>query len=914
MEELLLSARLVTLTGVGGSGKTRLAAEVAARCATRFEAAAWVDLASLSNPALVAEVVAEALGYREEGGRSAVATMVTRLCERATFLILDNCEHLVDACAALADSLLKGCPRVRLLTTSREALGVSGEQAWLVPPLSLPGPTSTAATVLASEAGQLFSMRARASLPSFSVDDSNAEAVAQICRRLDGIPLALELAAARVRVLAPRQIAGRLDEAFTVLAGLGRSVTARHRTLREAIDWSHALLNEAEARLFRRLAVFAGGFSLDAVEALCADDGLDLLSALVDKSLVVMEATGGESRYRLLETLRQYALEKLVDALEETETRRWHALFFTDLVAAREKDTFGGAGDPEWGARLAAEEGNLRAAGDWAERAGSHSTLLRLCAALHWHWYARGHFREGWDRLQAALAHAADVRPLDAGKAHAAAATTAFFLGKLDQIVPHAERAVALLREDPDPWHLTYAVSTLGLGFALTNPEAAEPWLTEAAALAHAHAPRSVLLAFALYWQGRHALERGDLDRAERVLSEGHALGRALGHPPAIAHPLATLGTLLIERGALDTAATHLCDALRIHASNSDVLGCLWSLEGLARVAHGTGSFERAAQVLAFARAERERIGAGWSPPEQSVYDALLTELEKRLGSGTYREAAGRGEAMSLGDAVALALATGPDIAAPGEELDPPTLVLQTLGPLHIWRDGEPLEREAWSSAKARELLLFLAGHPGGCTREQVGLSFWPEASTEQVRNNFHVTLHRLRKALGGRRWVTHRGEHYALDAGAAIQFDAATFERDVDSGMAHLDRDGDPAPLAAAVARYQGDFLEHEGAGDWHLELRDRLRLRYLNGLTALAEHDMKHERWAEAAAAWRRIVGRDELDERAYRGLMTCHGRLGERSQVQHLYRRLEHVLRRELEGSPEPHTTELYRRLVK
>jgi predicted ATPase/DNA-binding SARP family transcriptional activator len=910
--DLMRSARLVTLTGVGGGGKTRLAAEVAARAAPNFDVTAWVDLAILADPALVDQVAAMALGFREEGGRTAVATMVDGLCERSTLLILDNCEHLVGACAALADSLLTSCPAVQLLATSREALGVSGEHTWLVPPLSLPTTTATATTVLGSEAGRLFHMRARAALPSFVLDDANAPAVAQICRRLDGIPLAIELAAARVRVLAPQQIAGRLDEAFTVLAGSGRSTVARHRTLREAMDWSHALLDDAEAVLFRRLSVFAGSFSLDAVEALWPDDGLDLLSALVDKSLVVMETTGSEARYRLLETLRQYALQKLVAANEEQDQRRRHAQFFSDLVGAREKDTFGGAGDAEWGSRLADEEGNLRAACDWALAAGDYTTLLRLCSALHWYWYARGHFREGWARLDGALEHAEHVPPLDAGKAYAAAATTAYFVGELDRIVPRARRAVALLRDQDDPWHLTYAVAALGLGLCLTDPETAQPSLAEATALARTHAPGSVLLGFTLYWQGRHALEQGNLDDAERLLCEGQAVGRALGHPPAFAHPLAMLGFLLAERGALDTATTHLRDALTIHAANADVLGCLWSIEGLARIAQRTGALERAALLLAFARAERDRLGTAWSPPERRVYDALAASLERQLGPKAYGASVGRGETMSMPDAVALVLDAGPEVVTPRPP-PVPALTLRTLGPLRIWKSGEPLDREAWASAKPRELLVFLTCHPDGRTREQVGLAFWPDASAEQVRNNFHVTLHRLRKTLGDPRWVTHAGGVYALDPALTIELDATTFERDAAAGVARLERNGDPAPLEAALALYQGDFLEHEPVSDWHLTFRDRLRVTYLSALTALAEHDMRRERWVRAADTWRTLIAREPLDERAYRGLMTCHARQGERSQVRQLFRRLEQMLERELEAKPAPETARLYHDLV-
>lgn len=911
--DLLLSARLVTLTGPGGAGKTRLAAEVAERVAPQYEVTAWVDLAGLSDPALVGQVVATALGFREEGGRPPVATMVSRLSERSTFVILDNCEHLVESCATLAESLLRGCPRVRVLATSREALGVSGEQAWLVPPLSLPSAKATAVTVLGSESGQLFLARARAALPTFALDDASARDVARICRRLDGMPLAIELAAARVRVLAPGQIADRLNEAFTLLAGSGRTVVARHRTLREAIDWSHALLDDAEAALFRRLSVFAGTFSLDAVEALCPDQGLDLLSALVDKSLVVMESTTSEARYRLLETLRQYGREKLVAAGEEAGLRQRHAHFFAALVAAREWDTFGGAGDPEWFARLAAEEPNLRAAIDWAEAAGHYATALRLCSALHWQWYARGHFRDGWQRLEVALQHADLVPPLEAGKAFAAAALMAFVLGTLDRVVPYAERGIVLLRDQDDPWYLAYALASLGLGLLLTDRPGAEPPLVEATALARAHAPRSVLLGFILYWHGRHALEHGDLDLAERLLTEAHVLGRTLGHPPAFAHSLASLGLVLIERGALGTAAAHLRDALRVHAGNSDVLGCLWSIEGLARIAQRTGLSERAAELIAFARVERDRIGAAWSPPEQRIYAALSAALDQELGASPCANAAQRGETMSLADAVTLALEAGPDACTPAPASPVSTLAVEALGPLRIRKDGTALDRDAWTSAKPRELLLYLLCHPDGRTREQVGLAFWPEASAEQVRNNFHVTLHRLRKTLGGARWVAHSGDQYALDHDLRIEFDAATFERDVAAGTARLKRDAEAAPLAAALAVYQGDFLEHEAAGDWHLPMRDRLRHRYLTALTTLAQYDMQRERWAEAADRWRTLIGRDGLDEPAYRGLMTCHARLGQRSRVQELYRRLEAVLERELEASPGADTTRLYRQLV-
>ncbi len=902
VDDLLQSARLVTLTGVGGAGKTRLAVEVAARVALRFEASAWVDLASLSDPALVAQVVAATLGFREEGGRSAVETMVHRLCERATFVILDNCEHLVDACAEVAETLLRGCPSVSILATSREALGVPGEQAWLVPPLSLPA-AATAADVLSSEAGRLFLSRARAVLPVFSLDDANAPAVAQISQRLDGIPLAIELAAARVGVLAPQQIATRLTDSFKLLASSGRSTVPRHRTLRETIDWSHALLDPAEVALFRRLSVFVGTFSLDAVEAICPDESvLEVLASLVDKSLVVMETTAGEARYRLLETLRQYGHERLAAANEVAEWRRRHAEFFAEFVAALERDTFGGAGERGLTARLVAEEGNLRAAGDWAQETGDHTTSLRMCAALHWHWYARGHFRDGWKRLQAALAHADQALPLHAGKAYVAAATTARLIGALDQVAPYAARAVTLLRDENDVWQLAYALVVLGL--STPDPAAAELLFVEATGLARAHAPRSVLLAFALFWHGVLALNQHDLDGAERALGEGYGIGRALGHPPAIAFPLAMLGHVKLQRGQHEAAAADLHDALQIHADNRDALGCFWSLEGLARLAHLTSRPERAARILAGVRDQRDQIGAAWSSQEKAEFDAL--------------GASSPHSAMTLPELVAYALEPIPGLATAGPSpppVPPPQaathhLTVRALGALQISQESVPL---VWASAKPRELLLFLLCHPDGRTREQVGLAFWPEASIEQVRNNFHVTLHRLRKTLGGAHWVTLSNDQYAVDSRVVVDFDASRFERDVSAGLTRLRKDGDTTLLERALTLYAGDFLEHEVVEDWHLELRDRLRHKCVSALAALGERRMEQERWAEAAEAWRRLVARDELDERAYRGLMTCHAKLGERSQVQQLYQRVERVLQKELEAKPEAETVQLYKRLV-
>src|SRR5688572_27724109 len=301
-ERLLGKTRLLTLTGAGGSGKTRLALELARRAVDRFDEVVWVDLACIADPELIPEQLLESLGLREVADVRDVDVIIEALRPRHALLVLDNCEHLVDACASLAESILRRCEGVSMLATTREALGIPGEQTWLVPPLAEP------------DAMQLFAERARAVSPSFALTDENTPAVSRICLRLDGIPLAIELAAARVKVLSVEQIAARLIDAFRLLSSGSRTMP-RHRTIRETIDWSYRLLSEDEQTLLRRLAVFSGTFSLAAAEEICTCDVLSLLAALVDKSLVLRE-DHGDTRYRLLETVRQFAAEKLSEAGE----------------------------------------------------------------------------------------------------------------------------------------------------------------------------------------------------------------------------------------------------------------------------------------------------------------------------------------------------------------------------------------------------------------------------------------------------------------------------------------------------------------------------------------------------------------------------------------------------------------------
>jgi predicted ATPase len=373
------------------------------------DAAWWVDLTPLSDPDLVGRTVASTLDVRGAPGGSIAETLAEHLEARETLLALDNCEHLIAGCAALVETLLCACPGLRVIATSREPLGVAGEVSWPVPPLSLPDPeTRLAEDISRCGSVRLFVARVGAVAPDFSITEENAPEVARLCERLDGMPLAIELAASRTKMLSPRQILARLDDRFRLVSGGPRTAAPRHRTLRATMDWSHDLLEHSEKILFRRLSVFSGGWTLEAAETVCAgegaerDDVLDLLARLVDKSLVVARESGGEARYRMLETIRQYGWEKLEASGEESEVRRRHADFHLTLAEEAEPAMVG----PEqhvWVERLEREHDNIRAALGCLGEEREAERGLRLSAALLRFWWFRGHLAEGRERLEGML-------------------------------------------------------------------------------------------------------------------------------------------------------------------------------------------------------------------------------------------------------------------------------------------------------------------------------------------------------------------------------------------------------------------------------------------------------------------------------------------------------------------------------
>ena len=523
--DLLAENRVVTLTGAGGVGKTRLAIEAAAQLAGGFGGGVrYVDLAAITDPNLVPVTMARALGLPDQPGRSTMDTLTRFVADRQMLVVLDNCEHLLDASAALMVALLEVCSGVTLLTTSRETIGVAGEVSWRVP--SLP---------LADEAVELFTDRARRARADFEISDDNLGTVSEICRRLDGVPLAIELAAARVRALSLTEILDSLHDRFRLLTGGARTAVRRQQTLRASVDWSHALLTEPERVLFRRLAVFMGGFDLDGAQSVCGGGDveryqvLDQLALLVDKSLVVADDRGGRTRYRLLETVRQYALEKLGESGEADIVRTRHRDHYTSMAALL--DVPSGTDYEQRLEQAEVEIDNLRAAFGWSRENSDIELALTLASSLQLLWQARGRLREGLAWFDAALAdldaHHPGVTPAVRARALADRATLGLWAGAAES-PDQAQQALAIAREVDDPILLVRALTACGYIAAYFDAEAAGPYLAEAIGLARDLGDRwrvsQILVA-----QVVAALAARDSIAARAAAEEGRDLADAIG-------------------------------------------------------------------------------------------------------------------------------------------------------------------------------------------------------------------------------------------------------------------------------------------------------------------------------------------------------------------------------------------------
>jgi predicted ATPase/DNA-binding SARP family transcriptional activator len=549
---LLDRSRLVTLTGPGGCGKTRLALEAASGRLRGFPDGVWlIDLAPIADQSLIPDAVAQVLGVQLRAGQPPATALAVQLAARKMLIVLDNCEHLIDSCARVALELVRSCPELTVLATSREPLHVPGELAWRVPSLSLPEPSDglTAEELLRCEAGRLFCERAAESAPGFEPGGENTRAIAEICVRLDGMPLALELAAARARLLSPRQIAERLGDSLTLLAAGSRTALTRQQTLRATLAWSHELLTQEERVLFRRLAVFSGSFALDSAEGICSSGDLDelqvldLLDRLVDKSLVTVDHHAGEARYRLLETVRQYARERLEEAGERGELERrhldWFAAFALERVPPLGQAATGGIPP-----RLDAEHDNLRAALAAALR--EHPDIaLRLAVTLWPWWLARSHFAEGARMLEAALAASPNQGALRADGLLALVALHVR-LGDAPLYLDRGEEAVVIRRNLGDRRLAAQALLQMGHYLYSMDPDASQSHFDEALVIATSSGDRFLTAALA-HAQALLDCARSRYADADPLLTQAAELLEHIEGEQGDAFPATTLGLAVHE-------------------------------------------------------------------------------------------------------------------------------------------------------------------------------------------------------------------------------------------------------------------------------------------------------------------------------------------------------------------------------
>jgi predicted ATPase/DNA-binding XRE family transcriptional regulator len=679
--------RLLTLTGPGGIGKTRLAAALAQASADRLGAiACWVSLEPVVAGSSVASTTAAALGLRPMPGADPLDLIATSIAGRRTLIVLDNCEHVIEGCAAMTATLLGRCPELRVLATSRELLGVAGEAVQVVRPLALPPLDCPTERLIGSPAVRLF--LARAAARGVDPTDNGLPDVAHVVRRLDGMPLAIELAAARLNVLTVRQVARELDESFGILRSGGRSGPARHRTMRAAISWSYDLLEPADQRCLAALSVFVGGWTLDAAEAVCADltpddgsdapDVLELVGRLVDRSLVFVRRDGAEARYDIMSAIRDYALRQLEEQGRDDEVSERHARHYAEVLEAA--DSHLRASDQKAWLNLVDEElDNIRAAMNWSVEQSEPDLALRLAGSLWTFCYLRGHYSEGREWLEAALALGSgdhwEVRAkatLGAGmlaflqceydlatrsiedalsqyRAHDRLAETALCLQRLgsvsrersdydraDELHRDSQRLYAEVADDPG---LAWARNHLGFVAWLRGDLATATEECGAALATFRDLGDGEGIAWSLISLGVVSLYRGDLGDAEGKLCESFAMSQELGYREGIAWALNQLGVVELRRGHNERAVHLLDESLAAHRDLGDRWRMASVIEALAEVATMRGRAEYAAFLVSAASAVRETIGAPVPPCEAVELDACVAALRKSLDRPTFTKA-----------------------------------------------------------------------------------------------------------------------------------------------------------------------------------------------------------------------------------------------------------------------------------
>jgi predicted ATPase len=703
----LSSTRLLSLIGSGGTGKTRLSLQLAAELVSAYPDGVWfVELAPLADAALIPECIASVVGIRQQVGIPLLDLLTDYLRPKRVLLILDNCEHLVEACAKLADHFLHACPNLKLVVSSREALSIRGETVHRVPSLSLPEEVQvTVAALSGSEAVQLFLERAQAAAPNFALTDRNASYVGQICRRLDGIPLALELAAARVAVFSPDQIASRLDDRFKLLTGGGRTTVPRQQTLRATIDWSYEILGEPERSLLRRLAVFACSWTFEAAEALSLDlDVLDPLTQLVNKSLVITDVGENGTRYRLLESIRDYGRERAVQAGEWEDLRHMHLAYFAEFAELGSAKVLS-AEVFEWLPRLRADYDNLRSALEWGFEHQAQAAL-QLAGALSSFWWRCGQSAEGMNWISQALARAENLPEVQGeGRRHQLTlrekawygiAMLAYLNDNL-MALKAAEACAVLARELGHPRTLSICLAVIGWEqMVLGDNGAALPAIEESLNLARASGDQNsqgfALAAMAWYrltvehdleaarlnetqsialleggelsWEGlqlvfgpaRGAMLRGEYAAARERFAKYLPLFERLGDEHRVNMIRSWLAHMLRYEGNYQAAVAEYRKTILVWQKLGHRGAVAHQLESFAFVAQAVKENRRAGRLFGAAEALREKMGTPMDPQERVEYDQFVDDLRGRLDAQAFASAWSAGRALTMEQAISYAI------------------------------------------------------------------------------------------------------------------------------------------------------------------------------------------------------------------------------------------------------------------
>jgi predicted ATPase len=699
--------RLLTFIGSGGTGKTRLSLHLAADLLTSFTDGIWfVELAPLTEPNLILQTIASVFGVREQMGTPLMEVLLNYLRVKQILLILDSCEHLIEACAKLADQFLHACPNMKIIASSREALGINGETVYRVPSLSLPDQVQINYEELVQfEAVQLFVERAVAANPKFNLTEKNAFFIAQICRRLDGIPLALELAAARITIFSPEQIASRLDDRFKLLTGGSRTALPRQQTLRAMIDWSYEILSDPERALMCRLSVFAGSWTFEAAETIFSDlDILTILTLLVNKSLVVVENESAETRYRLLETIRQYSRDKLVETGELEKTRRMHLEYFVGFAEASETK-MDGVEVFEWLPRLEADYDNFRSALEWGLD-NEVEAALRMVSALAAFWFRRGHTVEGINWIREALDRVEKIPKLEGKAAHQQrlvqakawqAMASLAYLNDNPTALKASEACIALARQLGDNHLLAISLAVAGsVKILLDDPAGAFTALEESLRIAHtsgekyslgialtmmAHYNSIVKRDFIAAWANEEAGLALLSDNETSWGTVNAVLGSARNaimrddYATARARFIKSLPTFQqmgdehrvnMIQSELAHMERHEGHPLQAEAAYRKTILVWQKLGHRSAIAHQLESFgfvakmqqqqQRAARLFAAAEVLREKIGIPMNPEEYIEYSGEVTHLRANMDEKIFASVWAEGRAMTLEQAVAYAI------------------------------------------------------------------------------------------------------------------------------------------------------------------------------------------------------------------------------------------------------------------